>query len=108
MAGIVRYLEIELNLPVNREKSRVAAVKDVPFLGFQILRGKIRVSNKARTKFKDKVRELTRRNTAATIRYRCIRSSKSSTAILEVGFPTLGFKRFGSYLATLMAGYEAG
>jgi RNA-directed DNA polymerase len=62
MAGIVRYLEIELNLPVNREKSRVAAVKDVPFLGFQILRGKVRVSNKARTKFKDKVCELTRRN----------------------------------------------
>jgi RNA-directed DNA polymerase len=62
MAGIVRYLEIELNLPVNREKSRVAAVKDAPLLGFQILRGKIRVSNKARVKLKDKVRELTRRN----------------------------------------------
>jgi len=62
MAGIVKYLEIELNLPVNREKSKVAAIKDVSFLGFQILRGKIRVSNKARMKFKDKVRELTRRN----------------------------------------------
>jgi RNA-directed DNA polymerase len=62
MAGIVKYLETELNLPVNREKSRVAAVKDVPFLGFQILRGKIRVSNKARERLKDKVRELTRRN----------------------------------------------
>jgi RNA-directed DNA polymerase len=62
MAGVVKYLETELNLPVNREKSRVAAVKDVPFLGFQILRGKIRVSNKARERFKDKVRELTRRN----------------------------------------------
>ena len=37
-------------------------VKDAPFLGFQILRGKIRVSNKARIKFKKKVRELTRRN----------------------------------------------
>jgi len=62
MAGIVKYLEIELNLRVNREKSKVAAIKDVSFLGFQILRGKIRVSNKARMKFKDKVRELTRRN----------------------------------------------
>jgi hypothetical protein len=40
----------------------VALIKDVTFLGFQILRGKIRVSNKARRKFKDKVRELTRRN----------------------------------------------
>jgi hypothetical protein len=62
MEGIVRYLEGELNLPVNKEKSEVAKIKDVAFLGFQILRGKIRVSSKARIKFKDKVRELTRRN----------------------------------------------
>ena len=62
MAGIVKYLEIQLHLPINREKSRVEETKDVSFLGFQILRGKMRVSNKARRKFKDKVRELTRRN----------------------------------------------
>jgi group II intron reverse transcriptase/maturase len=62
MEGIVKYLERDLNLPVNREKSGVAMVKDVHFLGFQILRGKIRISNKARSKFKGKVRELTRRN----------------------------------------------
>jgi group II intron reverse transcriptase/maturase len=62
MEGIVRYLERDLCLPVNREKSGVAKVKDVVFLGFQILRGKIRVSDKARAKFKDRVRELTRRN----------------------------------------------
>lgn len=62
MEGIVRFLEEELTLPVNKEKSQVAEVKDVAFLGFQILRGKIRVSNKARKKFKNRVRELTRRN----------------------------------------------
>jgi RNA-directed DNA polymerase len=62
MEGIVRYLEGQLNLPVNKEKSEVARIKDVPFLGFQILRGKVRVSDKARTKFKGKVRALTRRN----------------------------------------------
>jgi RNA-directed DNA polymerase len=62
MEGVVRYLERDLNLPVNRGKSEVANVKDVPFLGFQILRGKIRVSSKARAKFKDRVRKLTRRN----------------------------------------------
>jgi len=62
MGGIVKYLEGELNLPVNKEKSEVSEVKRVPFLGFQILRGKIRVSNKARLKFKDKIRGLTRRN----------------------------------------------
>jgi group II intron reverse transcriptase/maturase len=62
MDGIVKYLEEDLNLPVNKEKSMVSKIKDIPFLGFQILRGKIRVSNKARIKFKDKVRKLTRRN----------------------------------------------
>jgi len=62
MDGIVKYLEEELNLPVNKEKSGVLQIKNAPFLGFQILRGKIRVSNKSRVKFKDKIRELTRRN----------------------------------------------
>jgi len=67
MVGIVGYLEGELNLPVNKEKSQVAKAKDVPFLRFQILWGKIRVSNKARTKFKDRVRELTRRNNSLSM-----------------------------------------
>jgi RNA-directed DNA polymerase len=62
MDGIVKYLEEKLNLPVNKEKSGVSEIKSIPFLGFQILRGKIRVSNKSRVKFKDKIRELTRRN----------------------------------------------
>ena len=62
MEGTIRYLEGDLGLPVNKEKSRVAKVKDVTFLGFQILRNKIRVSNKARVKFRKKVRDLTRRN----------------------------------------------
>lgn len=62
MEGISNYLEKELRLPVNRAKSRVALVKDVPFVGFQILRGRIRISDKARVKFKARVKELTRRN----------------------------------------------
>jgi RNA-directed DNA polymerase len=49
-------------LPVNRQKSKVAKIKEISFLGFQILRGKIRVSDQARAKFKDEVRELTHRN----------------------------------------------
>ena len=62
MEGITGHLENILNLPVNKEKSQVALVEDVAFLSFQILRAKIRVSNKARLKFKAKVRELTHRN----------------------------------------------
>ncbi len=62
MSGIVNYLEKGLSLPVNKKKSQVALIKDVTFLGFKILRGKIRISDKARVKFKKKIRELTRRN----------------------------------------------
>ena len=62
MTAIVGYLERELSLPVNVDKSEVAEIKDITFLGFQIFLGKIRVSKRARRKFKDKVRVLTRRN----------------------------------------------
>ena len=62
MEGVTNYLQETLGLPVNEEKSGVTEIKDVTYLGFQILRGKIRVSNKARIKFKEKIRELTRRN----------------------------------------------
>ncbi len=62
MASVTRYLEENLGLQVNKEKSQATLVKDVTFLGFQILRGKIRVSEKAREKFKNRIRELTRRN----------------------------------------------
>ena len=62
MKGTIAYLEQELGLLVNRDKSRVAPIKEITFLGFQILRGKIRVSTSAQRRFKARVRELTRRN----------------------------------------------
>ena len=62
MKGTIAYLEEELGLIVNQEKSRVAPIQEITFVGFQLLMGKIRVSNKARIRFKGRVRELTRRN----------------------------------------------
>jgi group II intron reverse transcriptase/maturase len=62
MQGTVRFLEEELGLEVNREKSRVAPIKEITFLGFVILRGKILASLQAQDRFKTKIRELTRRN----------------------------------------------
>jgi group II intron reverse transcriptase/maturase len=62
MESVTTFLEQSLGLPVNRDKSQVALVKDVEFLGFQILGGKIRISTKARKRFKDQVRRLTPRN----------------------------------------------
>ena len=47
---------------MNRDNSQVAPVKEVEFLGFQILRGNIRISTKARRRFKNRMRDLTRRN----------------------------------------------
>ena len=62
MERTIAYLEEELGLQVNQDKSQVAPIKDITFVGFQILRGKIRVSNQAQRRFKDKIRELTKRN----------------------------------------------
>ncbi len=62
MKVTTKYLCEQLGLTVNQEKSRVAPIKEITFLGYQLLRGKIRVSNKARRRFKDRVRELTHRN----------------------------------------------
>ncbi len=62
MESITTFLEETLGLPVNRDKSQVAPIKDVEFLGFQILRGKIRISTKVRHRFKDQVRRRTPRN----------------------------------------------
>jgi len=36
MEGIIGYLETELNLPVNKEKSKVAKMSEITFLGFTI------------------------------------------------------------------------
>jgi len=62
MESVIHFLEETLGLPVNRDKSQIAPAKDVEFLGFPILRGKIRISTQARKRFKDRVRALTRRN----------------------------------------------
>jgi hypothetical protein len=71
--SITGFLERELGLHVNREKSRVAPIKDVEFLGFQILRGQIRVSTRARKRFVQEVRTRTRRNNGYSM-YQVIRS----------------------------------
>ena len=62
MDGMIKYLEGVLNLPVNKEKSKVAKFKDITFLGIRIAGKKIRISKKAMKKFKRRVKELTKRN----------------------------------------------
>lgn len=62
LESTTRYLEEELQLVVNREKSYVARIGRVEFLGYQITGGKIGVSGRARKKFKRRVHQLTKRN----------------------------------------------
>lgn len=62
MEGITRYLEENLKLPVNREKSQVAKIRKITFLGFEIVNRSIRVSKKVLLRFKEKIKALTRRN----------------------------------------------
>jgi len=60
--SMIKYLEETLNLPVNREKSEVAKFRNVTFLGVRIAGKKIHISDKSLGKFKQRVKELTRRN----------------------------------------------
>ena len=60
--SLYRYLESELHLPVNREKSKVLPSDKVVFLGFRILSKRIGISMEARHRFRKRVREMTKRN----------------------------------------------
>jgi len=62
MGSLIRYCEGRLKLVVNRAKSQATQLKHCVFLGYQIRRGKLVWSEKAAHRFKDRVREITRRN----------------------------------------------
>jgi len=72
--SIGNYLTRKLKLAVNHQKSRTCGTDGVDFLGF-IFRGyggQIRVSPKKIKKFKDRVREITRRNRGVSMRTRLV------------------------------------
>ncbi|MCP5067620.1 MAG: group II intron reverse transcriptase/maturase, partial [bacterium] len=61
LRGVRRFLADELKLIVNEAKSRVVKLAEASFLGFQIVRRKVRWTAKSQEKFKAKVRLITRR-----------------------------------------------
>ena len=71
---IVPYLEQKLFLKVNQEKSQVAYVRNIKFLGYGFYvykgEGRIRVHPKSVQKLKDKIREMTRRSNGMSIEHR--------------------------------------
>lgn len=68
------YLTRKLKLVVNHHKSRTCSTDGVEFLGFIFhgYGGKIRVSPKKAKKFKDRVREITRRNRGVSMQTRLV------------------------------------
>ncbi len=72
--SIERYLTRRLKLVVNHQKIRVCETDGVEFVGFTFegYGGQIRVSPKNRQKFKDRVREITRRNRGVSMSRRLV------------------------------------
>jgi len=65
MAGLTRFIEGRLRLRINADKSAVARPWERSFLGFTVTKDaepRRRIADKAVRRFKDRVRELTRRH----------------------------------------------
>ena len=69
-SSIRKFLERELKLEVNETKSKVARLDECTFLGFSIIRGKIRWSQKSEKEFKRRIKELTGRSWGVSMAYR--------------------------------------
>jgi group II intron reverse transcriptase/maturase len=66
MESIVSYIEKILFLKVNRDKSKVATVKEIKFLGYSFYQlkgeGRLRIHPKSATKMKTRIKQLTSRS----------------------------------------------
>ena len=82
MESITRFIEEKLKLKVNRDKSGVRKCENCKFLGYTIMEnGTIRIADKSIARFKDKIREITRRN----------RGVSTATLITELNKVTRGW-----------------
>jgi RNA-directed DNA polymerase len=72
-SSIRKFLERELKLEVNETKSKVARLDECTFLGFQIVRGKIRWSPKSEKAFKRRIKEITGRSWGVSMKYRLMK-----------------------------------
>ena len=61
MESVARFIEQRLKLIVNRTKSKVCEIKDAVFLGFTIVKDRIKWSEKSKAKFGARIREITKR-----------------------------------------------
>ena len=70
MDSISRFLENDLKVTVNRDKSRVIQSEESSFLGFTFTRKKLTVSEKSLTRLKSELRRLTGRSWGVSMDYR--------------------------------------
>ena len=70
LASVSRFVEGRLRLVVNRTKSKAAKLSQCTFLGFLLFRGKLRWTDSAVTRFKERIREITRRSCGWSITFR--------------------------------------
>ena len=69
-ASVTAYLTRRLKLPVNENKSKVAAIDQCVFLGFTFRGAKLRWSDAAFADFQHRIRELTGRSWGVSMRHR--------------------------------------
>ena len=70
MRSITRHLETTLKLTVNLANSKVASMGEGSFLGFTMVAKKIRWTDKALAKFKQRVKKLTSRSWGVSMGHR--------------------------------------
>ena len=77
MKSITKYIEKKLRLKVNKEKSKVDRPWKIKYLGFSFYQAKgrfeIRVHPKSIVKFKDRIRDITSRKNAMSMKTRYIK-----------------------------------
>jgi RNA-directed DNA polymerase len=84
MASVVRLLEEELRLRVNRDKSAVAEVGERKFLGHRLLlNGKLGIAPKSLASVKDKIRLLTDRTRGVSFEQVIVETNRLMTGWLQ-------------------------
>ncbi len=94
MASLIRFSEGQLQLIVNRAKSRAAPLKTCEFLGYRLNnRAKLAWTDKAQHRFKERIKEITSRN----------RGHKVQTVIDELNLYVRGWLNYYKLSSTYSA-----
>jgi len=70
LKSVSRFIVSRLDLMVNKSKSKAARLSECSFLGYTIRRGKLRWTDKAAGRFKQRIREITARSNGKSMRQR--------------------------------------